>query len=76
MAHKEDSTQDKGLVMLPYITKTISISINGETAWHSNKLFNMILKVKRFFIKPRYLKNAHVYKKTVDASNYKEIVVE
>lgn len=62
--------------MLPYITKTISISINGETVWHSNKLFNMLLKIKRLFIRPSYLKNAHIYKKHVDASNYKEIAVE
>ena len=74
MEHKE---QDKGLVMLPYITKTISISINGETVWHSNKLFNMLLKIKRLFIRSSHLKNAHIYKnKHVDASNYKEIAVE
>ena len=66
-----ENNKDKGVVLLPYIMKIVSSSINGETAWYANKWKNMLLKIKHFFIKPKYLKNAHVYKnKVVNPSYY------
>jgi len=61
----------KNNVLVPYIFKTIKTDINGETVWYANKWKNLFLKIKRFFIKPKYLKNAHYYKnKTVNSSFY------
>ena len=49
-----ENNKDKGYVWLPYITKTVSTSINGETVWYANKWKNLLLKIKHFFIKPKY----------------------
>lgn len=57
--------KDKGYIWLPYITKTVKTTINGETVWYENKWKNLLLKIKHFFIKPKYLKNVHLYKKKV-----------
>lgn len=66
-----ENNKDKGYVWLPYITKTVRTDINGEPVWYSNKCKNLLLKIKHFFIKPKYLKNAHFYKnKVVNSSNY------
>ena len=68
---ENSNNKDKGYVWLPYTTKTVKTTINGETVWHSNKLKNLLLKIKHFFIKPKYLKNQHLYKnKTVNSSCY------
>ena len=66
-----ENNKVKGFVWLPYITKTVSSSINGETVWYANKWKNLLLKIKHFFIKPKYLNNLHRYKnKTVNSSFY------
>ena len=71
-----DNNKDNGIVWLPYAIKVASTSINGETVWHANKWKNILLKIKHFFIKPKYLKNAHIYKnKPVNPSLYREIKI-
>jgi hypothetical protein len=70
--NKEDL--DKGYILAPYITKTVKTSINGETVWYANKWKNLLLKIKYFFIKPKYLKNAHIYKNKVVNSSYYGVV--
>ena len=66
-----ENNKEKGYVWLPYITKTVETSINGETVWYANKWKNLLLKIKHFFIKPKYLKNTHIYKnKMVNSSFY------
>jgi hypothetical protein len=52
----------EGYVWLPYITKTVSTSINGETVWYANIFKNFLLKIKYFFIKPKYLKSKFISK--------------
>jgi hypothetical protein len=60
-----------GYVWLPYVIKTVKTTINGETVWYANRWKNFLLKIKHFFIKPKYLKNAHIYKnKAVNSSYY------
>jgi hypothetical protein len=67
-----ENNKDKGYVLFPYVIKIVSKSINGETVWYANKWKNLLLKIKHFFIKPKYLKNAHIYKKQiVNPSFYK-----
>jgi hypothetical protein len=69
--------KDKGYVWLPYITKIVSTSINGETVWYANKWKNFFLKIKHFFIPPKYLKNKDVYiKKLVNSSYYETIKIK
>lgn len=66
-----ENNKDKGYVWLPYITKTTKTTIDGETVWYDNKWKNLLFKIKHFFIKPKYLKNAHVYKnKAINNSFY------
>ena len=68
--------KDQGIVWLPYVTKNVSTSINGEVVWHSNKWKNFLLKMKRLFVKPKYLKNGEIYsKKTIDPSYYQQIEI-
>jgi len=59
-----ENNKYKGYVFLPYIIKNIKTDINGETVWYANKFKNFLLKIKHFFVKPKYLKNAHIYKNT------------
>jgi len=66
--------EDKGIIWVPYTIKTVSTSINGETVWYANKWKNLLLKIKHFFIKPKYLKNTHIYKnKPVNPSFYRKM---
>ena len=66
-----------GIIYLPYVLKTVSTSINGETVWYANKWNNLLLKIKNFFLKPKYLKNAHIYsKKQIDSSGYGPITIK
>ena len=69
-----EDNESKGYVWMPYITKTVSTTINGETVWYANKWKNLLLKIKHFFIKPEYLKNAHFYKNETINSSYYEVV--
>ncbi len=72
-----ENNKDKGFVWVPYVIKTVSTSINGETVWYANKWKNFLLKVKHFFIKPKYLKNAHRYKnKVVNPSFYGKVKID
>ena len=72
-----EENKEKGYVWLPYITKTVKTEINGETVWYANKWKNLLLKIKHFFIKPKYLKNAHLYsKKTINDKFYQTIKID
>ena len=73
----KETNKKEGYVWLPYIIKTVRTDINGETVWYANKWKNLLLKIKHFFIKPKYLKNAHLYsKKTINAKFYQTIKIE
>jgi hypothetical protein len=61
---------EQGIVWLPYIMVNIKTTINGETVWYKNKFKNVLLKIKHFFFKPKYLKNADIYSKKVINSKY------
>ena len=74
---KNHINKDKGYIWMPYITKIVSESINGEIVWYVNKWKNLLLKIKHFFIKPKYLKNAHIYKnKPVNSSFYGVVKID
>jgi hypothetical protein len=60
----------EGYVLMPYTIKIVSTSINSETVWYLKKWKNLLLKIKHFFIKPKYLKNVHFYKRPVNSSFY------
>lgn len=47
---------EPGYIYAPYRIVTVSTQINGETVWYKNKLKNLWLKIKFFFIKPKYYK--------------------
>ena len=65
-----------GYVWPPYVTKNVKTDINGETVWYANKWENLFLTIKHFFVKPKYLKNAHKYKnKMVNSSYYREVTI-
>jgi hypothetical protein len=71
-----ENNNDKGCVFLPYILKTTKTTINGETVWYANKWKNLLLKIKHFFVKPKYMKNTHFYKnKMVNSSHYNTIKI-
>lgn len=62
----------KGYILAPYMIKTVSTSINGETVWYSNKWKILLLKIKFFFYKSKNLKNSKKYlNKKVNHSFYK-----
>lgn len=66
-----EDNREKGCVWLPYKPKIVKTLVNGETVWYANKWKNLLLKIKNFFIKPKYLKNGDIYKnKIVNSSNY------
>ena len=50
-------TELQKLIHAPYVTKSIKTTVNSETIWHSNKIINMLLKLKRFFYKSKNFKN-------------------
>ena len=47
---------EQGYKWIPYKIVTVATSINGEIVWYKNKWKNFLLKIKRIFIKPKYLK--------------------
>lgn len=50
-------TELQKLIPAPYVNKSIKTTVNSETIWHSNKIINMLLKLKRFFYKSKNYKN-------------------
>ena len=56
-----EKKNNEGYIWMPYIPKVVSVMINSETVWYSNKWKNLLLKIKRIFIKPEYLKNIPRY---------------
>lgn len=46
---------EKGYVLVPYVCVNVATQINGETVWYKNKFKNFLLKIKHFFIKPKYM---------------------
>jgi len=65
-----EDNKDKEYISVPYIFKTISTSVNGETVWYSNKWKNLLLKIKHFFFKPKCFKNANIYNKKIISHSY------
>ena len=66
--------KDPGNVLAPYILKTVSTSVNGETVWYANKWKNLCLKIKRCFIKsklkyPTNLKDIKISKEKFNPIN-------
>ena len=70
---ENENIKDKGYIWLPYITVVIKTMINGETTWYKNRWKNLLMKIKHFFIKPKYLKNMEKYNKKINAKNYNTI---
>ena len=70
---------EAGYVFVPYVFKTVSTSINGETVWYANKWKNFLLIIKRIFVKPKHY-NAKLHKqymsKKINPSFYSEIKIE
>jgi hypothetical protein len=69
---------EKGYVWAPYVCVTVATSINGETVWYKNKFKNFLLKIKHFFIKPKYLKSKFISKysqKTINSNFYNTIKI-
>lgn len=67
---------EKGYVLVPYILVTVATQINGETVWYKNKFKNFLLKIKHFFIKPKYMSSKFYGKysqKTINPNFYKTI---
>ena len=73
----KDISEDiiEGYILMPYTIKIVRTSINGETVWYLNKWKNLLLKMKYFFIKPKYLKNVHFYKRPVNSSFYEVVKI-
>ena len=58
MNKKENKTIDfknAPYIWVPWVPVTVATSINGEIVWYKNRWKNLLLKIKFFFIKPRYL---------------------
>jgi hypothetical protein len=65
-----------GYFYIPFIIKILKTDINGETVWFANKWKNLLLKLKRIFIKPKHLKYVNLYKnKTPNPSYYGKIKI-
>jgi hypothetical protein len=45
--------KNKGIILVPYILKNKSTTINSKLVWHSNFFINTWLKIKRFFSKEK-----------------------
>jgi hypothetical protein len=73
---KMENNKENGFVYIPYILKTVSTSINGETVWHVNKWKNLLLKIKRFFYKSKNFKNSEKYlNKKINRSFYTPVKI-
>lgn len=72
MNSQSNKTKTDGIVMAPFISRIDSVYINGEVTWYRNKWKNILLKIKHFFFKPKYLKLLPRYKdKPVNPNYYK-----
>lgn len=70
----EKNELKSGYIWVPYVIVNRSTSINGEVVWYKNKWKNLLLKIKFFFIKPKYFKNSDIYsKKTINPKYYTTI---
>jgi len=67
-----DINPDKGYIYVPYVFKTVKTDINGETVWYANKFKNLLLKIKRFFFKPKFNKDIYL-NKPINKSYYQTI---
>jgi len=64
-----ENKKESGYIWLHYRVINVKTTINGETVWYINKLKNLLLKIKHFFIKPKYMKNATKYSEKKINSN-------
>lgn len=68
--------QDKGLIWIPYVFVTTSTMINGEVVWYKNKWKNLLLKIKRLFIRPKHFEFLEYYKnKPINPKLYERIKI-
>jgi hypothetical protein len=69
-----DNKVNEGYVFVPYIIKPVSTSINSKTVWYSNKIKNLILKIKHIFIKSKGIESLNYIKnKKINTSFYQTI---
>jgi hypothetical protein len=65
---------NNGIIWVPYIIKTECTYINGEVVWYANRWKNIFLKIKHFFIKPKY-KKMNYLKKPINTKYYTTIKI-
>lgn len=74
---KKTDDSNSGIIFVPYIFLTVATYINNEPVWYRNKWKNFFLKIKYFFIKPKYLKNHHLFpKKKINESYYQTVKLQ
>ena len=70
-------TELQKLIPAPYVNKTIKTTVNSETVWHSNKIINILLKIKRFFYKSNNYKSHEKFLKIkVPSGHYNTFDIE
>jgi len=73
---EKENFKTPGYIWLPYIPINVKTTINDEAVWYRNKWKNLFLKIRHFFIKPKYLKNVELYKnKKINPANYNTIKI-
>jgi len=62
-----------GYILLPYIMRHDATMINGDVVWYRNKFKNLLLKIKHFFVKSKYLKHPSLkyHNRPVNPNYYK-----
>jgi len=69
-----EQSNENGFKLLPFVIINTATMVNGEYVWYKSKWKNMLLKIKHFFVKPKYIKNMHLYTdKKIESSNYMTI---
>ena len=73
---ENENIMDRGYIFAPYIAIVTKRMINGEVCWYKNKWKNLLLKIKHYFIKPKYLKYKDVYNnRKINSNYYHEIAI-
>lgn len=70
-------TELQKLIHVPYVTKCTKTTVNSETVWHSNKIINILLKIKMYFYKSKNYKNHEKFlKMKVPSEHYKTFDID
>jgi hypothetical protein len=72
----KENSLESGIIYVPYVIVTTATSINGEIVWYRNKWKNLLLKIKHFFVKPKYLRNNSWYTNSIDSSKYDTVNIK